>query len=205
MEVDIPPIVPTVPTTPGPRAGGVAATAGGVEAAMPQREPPPTPRVLPERQNLFDVYAAETLSPARDLIRVEPDGSVAYTTYRRVPPAQKTQNQTQRRQVLPSQIATMRATIREWKPESASTTSIAHYQQCLKRGVRVTPPSQSTTLIHRLIYSKQSLVPWTRSSLDSSSIPQSRILSLPRATQVDTSPSPRATQRAGARSEEDGL
>ena len=91
MEVDIPPTVPTVPTTPGPRTGGVAATAGGVEAAMPQREPPPTPRVLPERQNLFDAYAAETLSPARDLIRVEPDGSVAYTTYRRVPPA-KNQN-----------------------------------------------------------------------------------------------------------------
>ena len=87
MEVDIPYVPPAV-STPEPRAGGVATTAGGVEAAMPPRGIPPTPRALPERQNLFDVYAAETLSPDRELMRVEPDGSVAYTCYRRVPPAE---------------------------------------------------------------------------------------------------------------------
>jgi len=88
MEVNIPNIVPPAISTPEPRAGGVAITAGGVEAAMPPRGIPPTPRALPERQNLFDVYAAETLSPDRELTRVEPDGSVSYTCYRRVPPAE---------------------------------------------------------------------------------------------------------------------
>ena len=91
MEVNVPAMrqPAATPTTPAP-AGGVA-TARGVGTRLPtasvrQVQMPATPWVTPEPRRIGDELEPETeIAAAPDLMRVEADGSVAYSSYRHLP------------------------------------------------------------------------------------------------------------------------
>ena len=89
MEVNVPAMrqPAAIPPTPAP-AGGVA-TARGVGTRLPtasvrQVQMPATPWVTPEPRRIGDELEIE-IAAAPDLMRVEADGSVAYSSYRHLP------------------------------------------------------------------------------------------------------------------------